>query len=71
MGLGYAWFAQENIRQELESGALAPLPLAEGAERHAVLYLVFADREATGPGARRLAEIIQALVAETGAGRLT
>jgi DNA-binding transcriptional LysR family regulator len=63
MGLGYAWYAEENIRAELDSGALAPLPLTEGAERFVTLYLVYADREATGPGARRLAEIIRQRVA--------
>jgi len=28
MGLGYAWYPEENIREELASGALVPLPLA-------------------------------------------
>ena len=63
MGLGFAWFAEQNIRQELDAGTLARLPLVEGAERHATLYLVFADREAAGPGARRLAELIREQVA--------
>ncbi|MCC6472746.1 MAG: substrate-binding domain-containing protein, partial [Burkholderiales bacterium] len=59
MGLGYAWYAEESVREELRSGALAPLPLAAGAERFATLYLVFADRESAGPGVRRLADIIR------------
>jgi hypothetical protein len=42
-----------------------PLPLVEGAERYATLYLVYAERESTGPGARRLAEIIRHKVAES------
>jgi DNA-binding transcriptional LysR family regulator len=63
MGLGFAWYAEESIRQELESGSLARLPLADGAERHATLYLVHADRDAIGPGARRLVELIRAEVA--------
>jgi DNA-binding transcriptional LysR family regulator len=63
MGLGYAWFAEENIREELDSGTLKRLPLAEGAERYAVLYLVYADRAAAGPGARRLVEILRGKVA--------
>ena len=62
MGLGFAWFAEESIRQELDSGALARLPLAEGAERYVTLYLVYADREAAGPGARRLVEILRTRV---------
>jgi hypothetical protein len=49
---------------ELERGLLKALPLREGGERWAELYLVFADRDYAGPGALRLAEIIRALVAE-------
>jgi len=64
MGLGYAWYPEENIREELESGRLAPLPLAEGAERYATLYLIFADADAAGPGARRLAALLRSGVAE-------
>jgi DNA-binding transcriptional LysR family regulator len=63
MGLGYAWYAEENIRHELDSGSLESLPLIEGAERFVTLYLVHADRQAAGPGARRLAEILRAEVA--------
>jgi DNA-binding transcriptional LysR family regulator len=65
MGLGYAWYAEENIREELDAGVLVPLPLAAGGERFATLYLAFADAEATGPGARRLTEILRDKVAET------
>jgi DNA-binding transcriptional LysR family regulator len=64
LGLGFAWFPEDTIRGELASGKLAPLPLSEGSERWADLYLVFADRDYAGPGARRLAEIIRASVAE-------
>lgn len=59
MGLGYAWYPEESVREELDSGKLKPLPLREGAERFATLYLIFADREAAGPGTLRLAEIIR------------
>lgn len=59
MGLGFAWYAEDIIRRELASGALEPLPLVEGAERWASLYLVFADADAAGPGARRLAELLR------------
>lgn len=64
MGLGFAWFAEETVREELERGVLKPLPLREGGERWGELYLVFADRDYAGPGALRLAEIIRAHVAE-------
>jgi DNA-binding transcriptional LysR family regulator len=59
MGLGFAWFPEETVRGELERGELKPLPLREGGERWSELYLVFADRDYAGPGARRLAEIIR------------
>ena len=59
MGLGYAWHAEDAIREELERGALKPLPLREGAERTGSLYLIFADRDSAGPGTRRLADILR------------
>lgn len=59
MGMGYAWYARESIREELDSGGLVPLPLEAGAQRHAMMYLMYADRDSAGPGARRLAEILR------------
>jgi DNA-binding transcriptional LysR family regulator len=64
MGLGYAWYPEETIRKELDAGDLKPLPLREGAERWATLYLIFADRDAAGPGALRMAELIRAGIAQ-------
>ncbi len=58
-GHGYAWLPEEKIRDELASGTLKPLPLREARDRHAELFLVFADRDAAGPGVLRLAEIIR------------
>jgi DNA-binding transcriptional LysR family regulator len=58
MGLGYAWYSEDSCREELELGALKPLPLREGGERSGTLYLIFADRESAGLGTRRLTEII-------------
>jgi DNA-binding transcriptional LysR family regulator len=58
-GLGFAWFAEDTIRRELEQGLLKPLPLREGAELLAPLYLIHAGRDRVGPGASRLAEIIR------------
>jgi DNA-binding transcriptional LysR family regulator len=63
MGLGFAWFPEDTVRGELERGELKPLPLREGGERWGELYLVFADRDYAGPGARRLAEVIREHVA--------
>jgi DNA-binding transcriptional LysR family regulator len=58
-GYGYAWLPEEMIRDELESGTLKPLPLREGGERFADLYLIFADPENAGPATLRLAQIIR------------
>ena len=63
MGLGFAWYAQDTVRGELERGELKALPLREGAERWGDLYLVYADRDYAGPGALRLAAIIREQVA--------
>jgi len=63
LGMGYAWYPEDSVRGELERGALKPLPLREGAVKAGTLYLVFADREAAGPGTLRLAEIIRQAVA--------
>lgn len=59
MGLGFAWYPEETIQGELERGTLKPLPLREGGEREAQLYLIHADRDYPGRGAQRLAEIIR------------
>lgn len=65
MGLGFAWFPEESIRGELDAGELVPLPLEQGAERWADLYLVFADPEYAGRDERRLAEIIRERTADS------
>ncbi len=62
-GMGYAWYPLDSVRRELERGELKPLPLREGGEKAGTLYLTFADRDATGPGALRLAEIVRQGVA--------
>ncbi|HEX7027963.1 MAG TPA: LysR family transcriptional regulator [Gammaproteobacteria bacterium] len=58
-GYGFAWLAEDKIRRELDEGTLKPLPMREGRERYAQLYLIYADREAAGPGVVRLAHIIR------------
>jgi DNA-binding transcriptional LysR family regulator len=63
LGLGFAWFAEDTVHSELASGILKALPLREGGERFAELYLVFADPDYAGPGALRMAEIIRTQVA--------
>jgi DNA-binding transcriptional LysR family regulator len=64
IGAGYAWFPEETIRAELESGRLVRLPLAHGAERHATLYLIVADAELAGPGTLRLAALLRERTAQ-------
>jgi DNA-binding transcriptional LysR family regulator len=68
MGMGFAWFPEERIRPELEQGLLEPLPLGEGIERFAELYLVVPDAEFAGPGTRRLAAILRESVARACSG---
>jgi DNA-binding transcriptional LysR family regulator len=58
-GLGFAWFAEDTIRHELAQGLLKPLPLREGAEQVAPLYLIHAGRDQIGPGAIQLAQLIR------------
>lgn len=59
LGYGFAWFPEEVIRQELAEGVLKPLPMREGGEFFADLYLILADPDFAGPGVRRLAEIFR------------
>lgn len=66
LGLGYSWVAEDIVSEELGAGTLAPLSLAEGSQRGSSLYLVHADREASGPGLQRLEAIVrEAVDAET------
>ncbi len=62
MGHGFAWLPVEHIREDLATGTLLPLPLREGRERVAPLYLILADPDFARPGVRRLAAIIRETV---------
>jgi DNA-binding transcriptional LysR family regulator len=59
LGMEFAWYPEETVRNELASGLLKALPLREGSERWADLYLVHANRDYAGPGALHLAQIIR------------
>jgi len=59
MGLGYAWFPEEGIREELQAERLRPLRLVEGRERYATVYLMLADSDLAGPATRRLATLLR------------
>jgi len=58
-GHGYGWYPDYRIGEEVAAGLLKPLQLRDGGENVAQLYLVFADRDAAGPGLLRLAAIIR------------
>jgi len=64
-GCGFSWFPEDKIRRELADGILKVLPLRDGRQRTAECYLIFTDRDATGPGALRLAQIIKEEVGRT------
>ena len=61
-GYGFAWFLEANIRSQLNDGTLKQLPLKEGSERFATMYLILADPDIAGPGTRHLAHLIQSAV---------
>jgi DNA-binding transcriptional LysR family regulator len=67
MGLGFAWYAEEDIHAELANGLLKPLPLREGGEMTAELYLVFVDRDYASRDEVRLGEIIRERVGKCSA----
>lgn len=64
MGYGFAWYPEYRIIDEIAAGTLKPLPMKQGGERYAELYLILADPEAAGPGTQRLAQILRAAVDE-------
>jgi hypothetical protein len=46
MGFGFAWYLEEKIREEIAAGELKVLPLEDGGDAFAEIYLVLADPEA-------------------------
>ncbi len=70
MGLGFAWFPEDVVREELANGSLKVLPLEAGGERFCDLYLVLADRDHAGPRAQQLAAMLRASVVGYAPGRL-
>lgn len=63
-GAGFAWYPTARIHRLLQQGLLAPLPLEQGARREHTLYLVSADRDGLGQGARALAELLRQVCSE-------
>lgn len=64
LGLGFAWFPEHAIRDELRAGRLKPLPMREGGERFGQMYLVFAEPDEPTPSALRMAQILREDVAQ-------
>ncbi len=58
-GLGFAWSPLLKITRELEAGLLKPLPMKQGTNRFADLYLVLTDRDGAGPATRAMANQIK------------
>lgn len=63
MGLGFAWYPEDVVREELAAGTLKALPLQAGRERYVDLYLVLADPEYAGPRTLQLATMLRHAVA--------
>jgi DNA-binding transcriptional LysR family regulator len=59
MGFGFAWYPEEKISEEIAAGELKVLPLEDGGDAFAEIYLVLADPEGAGPGVGQLAEILR------------
>lgn len=55
-GLGYAWYPEAKIKPYLEQGLLKPLPLEQGAERYATLYLIYADNDFASLSCKQLGQ---------------
>ena len=61
-GLGFAWLPEVVMQEQLASGELQILPLREGRERFADLFIVLPDRELAGPVTRRAEALLKAAV---------
>jgi DNA-binding transcriptional LysR family regulator len=62
-GVGFAWLPAVAMREELASGLIKPLPMIEGGERHADLFLILPNRDLAGAAALRCEAFIKAAVA--------
>ncbi len=57
-GLGFAWLPEHEISRYLENEQLKPLPLEQGAQRSAYLFLYANKERPVGPATRILADLI-------------
>lgn len=51
-GLAYAWLPEHMLTEQLQHGALKPLPLVTGGSRSVSLHMVLVHPEVLGPAAR-------------------
>jgi len=58
-GLGFGWLPEKEIEQQLANNTLKPLALKQGRNNPAILYLVYADTDQSGPATRQLANILK------------
>lgn len=63
-GHGYGWYPCDKIREEIDAGWLKPLNMGTAGSQHSMLYLIFADRDAGGPGVQKLAGRLREAVAQ-------
>lgn len=59
LGLGFAWFAASNIRDELEQGELVPLPLGPTGARTGALFMIHPDPDAAPRSVRELMDLFR------------
>ena len=57
-GLGFAWVPRLQVAEELNAGTLKPVNMEEGGHRYGQLYLVYKDKDAAGPAARFLTQLL-------------
>lgn len=57
-GLGFAFLPYDRIKSALDAGQLRQLPLTQGAERHAHIYMVLSDKDHAGPATRAVADAL-------------
>ncbi|GJM10103.1 MAG: transcriptional regulator [Lysobacteraceae bacterium] len=62
-GLGFSWMPQQKIADELDSGRLKALPMTEGNERRATLFLVLANGKMAGPASAAFSDALQSCAA--------
>lgn len=62
-GLGFAWIPVTRIRDALDAGRLAPLPLSAGGIREYPLQLIYSDRDRAGPATHAMAGALKEAVA--------